>query len=312
MNGTVKQSGFSLVEAMVGGALIAGLGLMGASIFSQQSSKVNYVDAQEKLNSYHNNLRRMFSEENHCNALLASSVPVSSLAPVSINTCCPAGSVSCEITGISSCLANVDEPIKVPPTNKKEVLSVDKTKASNFTDNTRRIRLDSIKYYDPFKQEYVATMSANANKNFEMHLTYELLNVKGGPPFIRKIIPLSLRFAESGVFRGCSTNRIGSNETARKELCESLNGLNPDYAMVAWVVDANGVGKCEALNTQNKIKCDGGLVLYGISSTGHPICRSILNTADQGKMINNVPGACQTGTSIRFEKVNGRIVVVCE
>ena len=303
-----NQFGFSLIEVMVAGALVAGLGLLGARIFSQQSEQVKLVETQELLNTYHDNLRTLLTDEYNCNAMLAGSGPVSSINVnpttfTEINICCPGGPSTnprCEVAiGSQSCR----DPLSITSMNKSAILS--KVAPNNFTDNTRKIRVDDIRFYDPDPgaRAYVTSLTGTSDKMYEMHLNYTLMHIQGGVASVRKIIPLALRFNDKGIFKGCTTERSASNLTSLKEMCLSLNGVirtdgSPGTELTNWVENADGTGRCVSSDTRLSHNCPSGQVLVGIKSTGAPICRTTVEWTNPADMLGG--GSCTSGTTLRL------------
>lgn len=312
-----NQFGFSLIEVMVAGALVAGLGLLGARIFSQQSEKVKLVETQELLNTYHDNLRTILTDEYNCNAMLAGSGPVSSInvSPTTftnINICCPGGSSTnprCDVPiGSQSCR----DPLSITPMNKSAILS--KVAPDNFTDNTRKIRVDDIRFFDPATKTYVTSLTGTSDKMYEMHLNYTLMHIQGGIASVRKIIPLALRFNDKGIFKGCTTERSASNLTSLKEMCLSLNGVVGEDGTAAmdltnWVENADGTGKCVSIDTRPSHNCPAEQVLVGISSTGAPICKNTVEWTNPADMLGG--GGCTSGSTLRLVPDGNKIRLEC-
>jgi type II secretory pathway pseudopilin PulG len=316
----VKQSGFSLVEALVGAGLIAGIALMAANLFSQQSSNVKLVETQEKLNAYHSNLRKMMTDENNCNATFASTSPVTSIplpATFAFKSCCPQGSVNCAINpgDEEKCASPRGNAVAINSADTKVLLST--ASPNNFTDGTRKIRLKEVRYYDPSTRTYVNSLTAsttspgpNKDKLYELHMDYGLEHIKGGVGTVRKVIPLSLRFNQSGQFRGCSTERSASTDMTRKAMCESLNDVDGNVDLVRWVEDASGVGSC--VSQPRRQECPAGTVMSGINSSGNTICANILENVHTQDVIGSSGGnVCASGTTIRFVKVGNKIRLEC-
>ena len=62
-----KESGFSLMEIMLGGSLLVGVGLAGSQLFKNQTVAQKRINNDHALEFFHNNLSRTMSLSENCN-----------------------------------------------------------------------------------------------------------------------------------------------------------------------------------------------------------------------------------------------------
>jgi type II secretory pathway pseudopilin PulG len=61
------KKGFSLTELMIGGAILAGVGLTGAKLFTQQKANQKMIEHEQLITIFHQNFARTFLNSTACN-----------------------------------------------------------------------------------------------------------------------------------------------------------------------------------------------------------------------------------------------------
>ncbi len=76
-----KESGFSLLEVMLGGSLLVGVGLAGSQLFKDQTVAQKRINNDQALELFHNNLSKTMSLSENCNTTMKYILPPDKSVP---------------------------------------------------------------------------------------------------------------------------------------------------------------------------------------------------------------------------------------
>lgn len=307
------QTGMSLVEVMIGGAMLAGVALVGAELFKRQSSATQDVVARAELDAYHNKLASILSDARNCNATFSSVSMISSnTGTYTLYMCCPNQSTnpSCSLTQ-SSCLQS-----SIPMTDQKLILYSDPWGTTPPPGTKGGFTARYIYLFNSSETGSIVAPTGGGVVKAIIQIEYRLLRPylssgsSGAGRVIRKI-PLNFKFSGSGVFLGCVDGESGSKNTLQQELCRTLGPRLTYYS--------SGTDKCEYLNTTPTHSCPGitgdpRSILIGLNSNGDPVCRSGVDAFNESDIINPAAASdCGPGKNVGFyyDSVSKTIRVQC-
>ena len=314
----ISQKGFTLPEVMIGGAIIAGVALAGASLFKDQSRAQARVQQDQTLNQFHASLAKTFENSLNCNATLN---PYAGLASVGstdlisdVRTCtttsgnytrCVEGASPGEVTSAAR-LAVEGNYIDQEGDGSSYTCAgtcLLNSPATPSTVNTSRKQwtLTSI----------APAAAVNKTGAFLLNVTYTL-NPRIGVRTITKQISLSLRFS-NGVFQECFNDQKSSISNLQNDVCRSLSSLSSTGVQsdgrVAIFNDETQ--HCE-MNPNLKDCTSQGLMVEGIRSDGTVHCRSISEGFNPTPSIDGTLSPCSSSASTaKLQWSGGQLKVVC-
>jgi type II secretory pathway pseudopilin PulG len=310
------QTGMSLVEVMIGGAMLAGVALVGAELFKQQSSATQDVVARAELDAYHNKLTSILSDARNCNATFNSvSLSSSNTGNFSLSICCPNESTnpSCSLTQ-SSCLPPF--PPYIPITDRKLILYPNPWGTTPPPGTKGGFTARFLPLFNSSETGPVVAPAGGGVVKTILQIEYRLLRPylssgsSGAGRVIRKI-PLNFKFSALGAFLGCVDGESGSKNTLQQELCRTLGPRLTYYS--------SGTDECKYLNTTPTHSCPGitgdpRSILIGLNSNGDPVCRSGIDAFNESDIIDPAAASdCGPGKNVGFyyDSVSKTIRVQC-
>ncbi len=251
----------SLTEVMVGGAVLAGVGLAATNLFKNQNLAQKMLEHESNLNAYHQSLAKILSNVSHCNATLYDSRNLTSLVPVtSIKLC--------DTTG-SSCVATNDA--------SNTVVGVTHLTVGQYIDGRNVWRVTNM---------VLPPVSATAPARLQV--TYELTDRIAIARKITKDILLHVRFDTTGTFRGCTNQDASSVDNLQREMCSRMTGV--DSLGVPYNFFDENDQKCKPRSVCPLL----GYQLVGIKSDGAMDCRKIIDP-DFNPNVDSTDSTCVTG-----------------
>lgn len=317
------QNGFTLPEMMIGGAIIAGVALAGASLFKDQSRAQSRVEHDQILAQFHASVAKTLENSVNCNATLSSYSGAASVGATD------------PITDILICSSSVGSPTKCTEGSSPEevmgaAILASEGKFINQEGNGSfysrscvlggSCTLNRVTSANPDtvtgRQIWTLTSIAPgtlATKTgpFVLNLTYTL-NPRIGTRTIRKQISVNVRFSNN-VFQECYNDQKSSITTLQSDLCKSLSSMSSTgiYSPGQVATFNDLTQKCE-LNTDLKDCTAQGMMVEGVRSDGTVHCRSISQGFDPGPSINGTSSPCSSSSSTaKLQFVGGQIKVVC-
>lgn len=323
----LSQKGFTLPEVMIGGAIIAGVALAGASLFKDQSRAQARVQHDQLLNQFHASLAKTFENSLNCNATLRPYFGLSTIGATDlisdVRTCttsgvnytkCVEGASPEEITAAGRLAVEGnyidqegDGSFYTRVTNPTTLVSslALATPATPSTVNTSR-KVWTLTSIAP---------DAGVSKTgpFLLNVTYTL-NPRIGVRTIKKQISLNVRFA-NGVFQECFNDQKSSISNLQNDICRSLNPLSS----LALSIQSEGSiayfdeDSQQCKMTPNLKDCTSpGLMVEGIRSDGTVHCRSISEGFNPDPSVNSASSPCSSSASTaKLEWSGGQLKVVC-
>lgn len=288
-------SGFSLTEIMLGGAILAGVGLMTATVFRNQMIAQRNIELDQKLSGFHSNITNIMKLERHCNATLKNFFP----GPDQTFT---AGQ---ELEEIHKCVSNCEDPNEGNGTSfdiytpgayvGQKLIAV-----GEFIDDTNTWKIQSIKFLNDQHQ----------SGKFQLRVSY-VMNPNIGNKSISKDINLAARFSVDGFFRECSSSQEASVENIQKDLCRSLNfgdNVEPNNSKVAYWDDESQT----CIFQEKDCSTVSGKVLDTFTSDGKMVCKPTVNATDANAFLNNSQGpvSCPGGTKFFLNSL-GEVGLTC-
>lgn len=298
----MTQAGFSLVEVMVGGGLLAGVGLAGAYMMKQQRTAQKKVDSEQQLLAYHQGLIKTLNNSQNCNATFKTWYGAAIPAPTDISAINKCGAVN----GVAAdCTATGN--IKNDASAITAVTAVLTPGATAWTDNTETWYVDKITI------QANPAGGANYNKTgaIPLRITYKMNPRLDANRTVLKDLYVNARFKNTGAFMECTNGQESSLNNLQNELCKTMNTnqISSAGAVVKWNEDTQ---KCDLVgSTASPLKsCPQGYVIEGVRSDGTVHCRSV-SAGFTGASGTASPTNCATGTKTVFDTATNSFTVQC-
>jgi type II secretory pathway pseudopilin PulG len=298
----LNQRGFSLLEIMIGGAILMGVGLAGATLFKNQSRAQKMLEHEQELNRFHENLVKTFTNTQACNATFRNyrntpNIPMGPLNPSDVSR----GFLTCSDPALC------DEFKIEPGATFSELIPPD---ASNkrWINNQRKWRIASLEL------PYTVTSSGD----LKMNVSY-INETEGSPKVVKKEIVVGVRFKNGtgSVFKECVNPNVSSINNVQSELCRTLNANRTQHAgavagnyQATWDEETQNCNVVD-LSTGNQT-CPAGQVFEGYQADGTINCK-IINSQELKQVVTNTeatyPG-CPLG-SVKMVKVGTELKIQC-
>lgn len=305
-----NKSGFSLPEVMVGGAILAGVALAGATLFQNQTKAQQVIEQDLMLQQYHRTLAQTLENDHNCNATFQSYYGNPSLNEGTVH---PIVAV-CD-TSTTTCNTDFDASnvVKKAPHFAREGEYIDRVGVT------------------PSKQIWLfqgMTFGNTLTKTGPMTLRVKYqLNPRIGNRTLIKDIVVNMRFNDdvtpdpmTGVvpqtgFIRCFNDQESSINNLQSDMCKSfyanafISNVTSEGALVYWDEESQ---TCKLNGTPDKPLKDctaPGLMVDGISSNGTVHCRSISEGFDAGPSVNT--SACAATTNVKLVWDGTRLRVTC-
>ncbi len=279
-----REGGFSLMEVMLGGGIMAGVGLAGAKIYKDQLASQQAITEYAKLNDHHNTLKKLLSSSANCNVTIKSYVG-SSPAPIpsqdigTLYTCNKHSDTACRENG--ALLRNAFTPGVYIPNAYLDV--------NDFVDPGNG---NDAGYHTRWRIERMQLIGRSNSGPVVIRMHYRGRDTANGPgKLVTKDITLSTRFDGSN-FQECIDSQESSVNNMQNTLC---NTMNPG------VITSTGVGhgvlavwnpttqQCEF--TGSKSTCPPNMQV-SVGNNGVATCRSITNSNDATDLNGGTTANC--------------------
>lgn len=286
-----------MTEVMVGGAILAGVGLSAAKIFKDQKNAQKRVEMDAKLNTFHSSLVKVMNDAKNCNATLSayynSSGASAWAAPTTIYRCSGAG------------CANTSVKWNANPTTMNTLRSSWLTNGS-WIENTEANTDKGTRTWMVTSMAWAATPAASGKAvlkvNYQMNP-----DLPGGGRRVSKDINLNLRFTQAAtpVFQECVSSNESSVINLQHDICASMSQVSSAGVIMQW----NDVTQtCQALSGVKS--CPAGTMLEGIRSDGTVHCKSISQGVNPNEDLM-LQAACSAGTRVQLVIVDGKLTTRC-
>jgi Tfp pilus assembly protein PilV len=292
-----NQTGFSLPEVLIGGAILAGVALAGATLFKNQSTAQNIVNADQQLTMYHAALAKTLENTHHCNATfkykyLASATEIGATD---------------DIDSIRLCESNCNLDADAGTVNVAAAPFISEGDNIDRNSNQRMWQLQSI------------VPMNSLNNTGVLRLRFNYINTRLGGRFAAKDVLLNLRFnSTNGTFTECFNDQESSVNNLSNDLCDTINatGITSDGRVSYWdevqqkclLRGAAGTGTGDLKNCSAQ-----GLMVEGINSNGIVSCRSVGQGFEPGpSTVPSIVDNCANGDKARLAWISGKLRILCQ
>lgn len=274
------------MEVLIGGAILAGVGLAAAQMFRDQKLAQKRVDNDQALVTYHQNLTKTLTIPQNCNANFTFGSSINAGPRTTLNVC--SGAICSDLRGEASAL---------PAANRVAYVS-----QNDFIDSSQYWQIESI--------NIPATVSTTGWVRIEMHYRS---NPKLQPSRkVRKDILLNARFSSG--FRECFNSQESSVNNLQNDLCSatSVMGFSTSGAAVSIARWDEETQSCVPI-VSNKV-CSSDHVITGIGNDGVVRCRptTVNGVIVPAGKINTTQANCTVGQRVKILFLNNQLQAVCE
>ena len=294
-----SQGGFSLTEVMIGGAILAGVGLGAAQMFKDQKKAQSLINSEKNLANFHANLVKHISNAKNCNATFRhlNNFPSSSF-PSTIPSI-----FSCENCNVENVKYTAANSIGTTPYISENSWIENVQGATNLSTRTWRIAPGGLG---------IVPFTGGTGRSI-LRVTYELNpDINGGnAKRVTKDVNLNLRFTKDAtpVFRECMSSESGNVTNLQNDICLSMTQVSSSGRIMNW---NDNLGRCEVVGDYNNPlkRCpDNHMAVGGIQADGTVQCKSLTDGVPPSNLVN--PGACAAGQGVRLYMSGGRINLGC-
>jgi prepilin-type N-terminal cleavage/methylation domain-containing protein len=283
------QRGFTLPEIMIGGAIVAGVALAGATLFKNQSKEQARIENDQALTQFHHMLSKILENPGHCNATFksrwGSDVPATGINAVYLCSGNCGFDFTANMVTAGSAFATV----------------------GNFVDQARSRQLWLL-------GSIVPAAALSTTGSLLLKVTYRQ-NPRLGNRIITKDISVNLRFS-NGRFQNCVNNQQSSVNNLQNDLCRSLYsrssvGAISTTGQIAYFDDVTQ--RC-VINSAIKDCTANGTMLTGMnSSDGAVHCSGFTNSFNTTNPIfDTTPSSsCGSGSQASIQFVGGKFKTFC-
>ena len=247
------SDGFSLMEMMVGGAILIGASLAAVKMFSDQKISQRKIELDRILDAHISMLKMTLAAKTNCNATMQTGSIVNCTLVHGPAFVAPCSKAINNMATINSLISDFPTTLNAIKSTSGDVVTV----GSRINDQNTHV-LNSIAVVNPGQTGLV-----------RLNLDYRA--VQFGTT-IRRSLFVPIKFSADGTYE-CMDDKMGVEKTLQKEGCEAL-GVYGDYAADAQdcanrnikALDSAGVGQ---------FSCPAGNDVVGVRSTGEVICATV-------------------------------------
>lgn len=205
----LSSSGFSLVELMIGGAILAGIGLTGATLMKNSKKAQSRVDHDLELDLFHATISDMFtSNAKDCDATFRSKYNSSDLSAITEIRKCTAG---CDATKDASSVTSHSPVYKVGAA--ANVVNPGRERNLWYIESFGR-----LSYFDNATSTFIET---NPRTNiYRLPVNYKHRTQSNR--VVTKYVLIGMRFDTSGRFQQCIDGQTTLIQNLSKEMCEAI------------------------------------------------------------------------------------------
>jgi type II secretory pathway pseudopilin PulG len=297
-----NDRGFSLTELMIGGAILAGVALAGATLFKNQVSSQKSIDHDQELALFHTNLANTIKNTPACNATFNDWINTPSI---------PAGQLdpSNGSRGLFRCSnpTNCNGYTYVKGTPRTDLIPPDPADNKVWISNKKIWQIANLGL------PYTVTSSGD----LRLQVTYA--DVTANPVrTVNKEIVVGVRF-KTGVgskFLECVNPHVSTINNIQSDFCKTLNPSRSKTSdgtrMATWNEETQ---KCDLVDYSASTNCpNAGEIFKGYSANGEIVCAP-LPTSDKltegiGPSNQLAPG-CESAF-MSYDKVTKSFRLYCD
>lgn len=275
------ELGSFLIEAIISGALIAGLGLAGASFYKSRIQNQDYLDKLQELNSFHSTLTKLLQNSSNCNATFKQWAD-SSQVP---------GTAGTDLKMIYLCTSNCREEIIANGVNRGTPLLTEAT--ANPTNNTNWLPINITNLTNRQRHWQIRDIGmiplTKTGKGI-INFMYELHPGRPDARIVKKSITVNMKFNLANTkFISCGSDTESSVRSAMQEMCEALSsGIAGagEQKLVEWKDDQL---KCLM---RSGSPCPYGQSQVGVDTKGSYKCVSLTGNVQGDELFNGDDNNC--------------------
>jgi Tfp pilus assembly protein PilV len=285
----LSQRGFSLMEVMLGGTLLVGVGLAGAYMMKQQKSSQQKINYDINLAQFHQGFVKTFNMSHNCNATLKrfydQSIPTTNtLRP--IYTC---------TTSACQNLTYVQDDAGSPVVSTSAPFT---PSASAWIDDQE---IWALKRFSIRGGPYTET------SNISLRVTYSL-NPRLGTKNVTKEFFVNARFYNGG-FKECLSGQESSMNNLQNDFCKSMNQALLDQG--SGIVASWDEATQTCVKKDNVKTCPTGETIKGVNPDGSVTCQPINSGFDGASGTQATCVAGQTPKAV-FNPTTKAFNMVCD
>lgn len=304
------SAGFSLTEVLVGGAVLAGVGLAGAQLFRTQKKAQKNVEHEQELALFHGHLQKLMENNANCNATMKSVIPantpIAANQPVINLRTCATGCTDTNATMNQNVLANrAWDAYTVGAYVPSGTALLTSTAPNNWVGNTKIWEVTQMVMVD------AQTVTGPNKLRISYRLNKDAVGQVNNAKTINKDIFLNLRFFGGG-FKECINRQENSVANTQSDLCKSLNlqgsGVTTDGRIAQWDEST------QTCNINTSKTCDYyNMTADGMGADGTIRCKPIVDTGDTNRLedASAPPVTCGGGQQPMVVWRNKKMTVIC-
>jgi hypothetical protein len=277
-----NPKGFSLTEVMIGGAILAGVGLTAATLFKQQNSAQSLINNDQALEQFHRSVAKVLENVHHCNATLGELFYTRTFNDGD------------QLPGIKLCTSQCELE-----SDAGDVVGGDYYQLGDWIDKQQSRQLWLIK-------DIRLVKPTNETGPQKIIFLYDQ-NPKKGNRTVQKEVNVGLRFASDGTFRECVNNQESAVNNLQKDICKSLGGESGPGVIARWDEDTQS-----CLMANDLPLCPSGQLVEGIKSDGSVVCKAVSTVLTSSNFVGSPGSNCPAGskTSLVIDSA-GKLRVSC-
>lgn len=290
----LNHRGFTLPEVLVGGAILAGVALAGATLFKNQSTAQSKVTAEQQLTLYHAALAKTLENTHHCNATFQYKYNTTSI-----------GSATDDLTVLRLCESNCNLDSDAGTVTLAATPFI---REGDFIDRAQAQRNWRLLSIVPMN---------NLTSTGVLRVRFTYANARSQNREVTKDVLLNLRFNPAdGRFKECFNDQESSVNNLSNDLCDTINttGVTSDGRVSYWdeaqqkclLRGASGTSTGELKNCATQ-----GLMVEGINSNGIARCRTVGQGFVPGASVNTASETCASGERARLVWSANQLRVTC-
>ncbi len=309
--GKHRQAGFTLTEVIVGGAVLAGVGLMSAKLYRDQRMAQARISADQAIDSAHQMIQKTLSHAPNCNTTLKQRIAQNSAIT---------GTVASPLTFTSifkctNCLdtsnVNFDAYHAMFTGTAEYTVNASPFKLSNTGTASLNAATQGSSGWTIVSMGIIDSRTTTGTVRFR--ITYGITDASGRQRTVAKDISLGLRFV-GGFFRECYDAAKSITNNTQNDMCKTFNldetdgSVSVDGRVAVWDPIEQ---RCVVSGGKS---CGPGEQISGIGSDGVIRCRSVISSSQNATdlsnstVVNCTPG--QKPTPV-YDTVTKKMRVVC-
>jgi hypothetical protein len=278
------QTGSLLVEVMIGGSLLAGVGLAGATLYKNHLKNQDYLDKIRQLDVFHASLTRLLQNTSHCNA---------TFNPWRENASVP-GQAPNDLKHIRLCSSNCSDDSRAASVGTTAA-DIFITKASARLNDEKQWIAYGLSPTSPRQRfwqvrdmGFGAVGKATKTGKYTLDIIYELYPGRQNTRTVQKSIDLFFKFAPGPLFISCGNQKESSVRSVLQEMCDALTKVPGSAGKIL----AKWNEKDQKCDIQDSMTCPANWTFAGFDTNGQVSCISLTKNVDASEFFDPTPQNC--------------------